>query len=891
MSSKTFNKKVLATSITMILSGMAVPGALAADKVSEPAAKSDNTEIIEVRGIRGSIKQDINNKRFSNSIVDSISAEDIGKFPDKNVAESLSRVTGIGVSREFGEGEKITVRASDPTKNRTLLNGQYVGTADWFILDNPSRSFNFTLLPSSLVSNLEVYKSPEASLDEGSIGGTVVLKTRKPLDLAAHTVNFNVQQQYSEVSEKTDPIFEGLYSWKDESERFGILISGSKSERFVQREGLEVLGWNQQENGDWNPRVVAAPIFKQERERDTIFASVQFAPSDEFDVTLNVLDSKMNSNNNNSNYLLFFNNETADEITDVSMDGDSIMSASVIGGEGDVRWNHINRVSKTDINSIHLDMNFYADDYSINAQLGTTEAEGGTYNETSWEYTAASNYDFDLSGRPELNTQVDPTDGSQFNGAWIWGGNKPTTDEESYAQVDLELPVEFGAFSAVKVGVKYRDHKRTQDREAYSWHWGQATDGESDNYMNQILSNQCPTLADCGLSNGSQSVGEDVMSGNVTEQLKHSSAMMRELGLGDNASYAVHKTLGEIWEVEEAKTALYVQGDFSGEGYRGNVGVRVARTKQKAAAYAFSSDSWGLMTVENPGINDDLMPSTLEWQNQSRTYTEILPSFNFAYDLSDDQIVRLSAARVMARPNFSDIAPISAPGDLTVANPTASAGNPNLDPQLANQFDLAWEYYFDDASLVSATVFYKDIESYQTSGTSSESFYRQQDDSWVEATVTRPENGPGGTTAGIEITYQQDFGNGFGVATNYTYTDAKNDGKRDDNLLGSGLVLGASEHMANVTGYYENEAFSARLMYNYRTEWYKGLSSGSEIYNHDFGQLDFSTSYTVNDNLTLVLEGVNILDEEVVEYNVDKSRVMSRYQNGPRVILGANISF
>ena len=201
------------------------------------------------------------------------------------MAESLSRVTGIGVSREYGEGEKITVRASDPTKNRTLLNGQYVGTADWFILDNPSRSFNFTLLPSSLVSNLEVYKSPEASLDEGSIGGTVVLKTRKPLELAANTVNLNVQQQYSDVSEETDPIFEGLYSWKDESERFGILISGSKSERFVQREGLEVLGWDQQENGDWNPRVIGAPIFKQERERDTIFASVQFAPSDEFDLS------------------------------------------------------------------------------------------------------------------------------------------------------------------------------------------------------------------------------------------------------------------------------------------------------------------------------------------------------------------------------------------------------------------------------------------------------------------------------------------------------------------------------------------------------------------------------------------------------------------------------
>ena len=103
---------------------------------------------------------------------------------DKNVAESLSRITGVGVSREFGEGEKITIRGASSSTNRTLLNGQTVATADWFILDNPGRSFNYTMLPSALVSDLEVYKSPLASIDEGSIGGTVILRTRTPLALS-----------------------------------------------------------------------------------------------------------------------------------------------------------------------------------------------------------------------------------------------------------------------------------------------------------------------------------------------------------------------------------------------------------------------------------------------------------------------------------------------------------------------------------------------------------------------------------------------------------------------------------------------------------------------------------------------------------------------------------
>ena len=206
--------------------------------------------------------------------------------------------------------------------------------------------------------------------------------------------------------------------------------------------------------------------------------------------------------------------------------------------------------------------------------------------------------------------------------------------------------------------------------------------------MSQILSTDCPTLAQCDLAIGSDSVGADVVNGDITQQLTHNSAKMLELGLGPEASYAVHKVLGEIFAVEEKKTSYYIQGDFSGEDFRGNLGVRVAKTDQDSSGYLFSSDSSGLLTVDNPRLNPSLAPSTLEWVTESRSYTEILPNFNLSYDLAEDQIVRLSAARTMARPNFFDISPITAPGDLGEDNPTAQAGNPNLDPQLANQPEL-----------------------------------------------------------------------------------------------------------------------------------------------------------------------------------------------------------
>lgn len=194
------NKCALAVKMSLLI-GAASCALPALAQQQEQAAQEEKVEVIEVRGIRASQEANINAKRFSAAVVDVVTAEDIGKFPDKNVAESLSRITGVSVTRGFGEGEKIAVRGTDPAQNRTLLNGASVASADWFVLDNPSRAFNFTLLPSNLVSDLEVYKSPQADIQEGSLGGTVYLKTRKPLDLEANTVSLQVQNQYSEVSE------------------------------------------------------------------------------------------------------------------------------------------------------------------------------------------------------------------------------------------------------------------------------------------------------------------------------------------------------------------------------------------------------------------------------------------------------------------------------------------------------------------------------------------------------------------------------------------------------------------------------------------------------------------------------------------------------------------
>ncbi|WP_254795714.1 TonB-dependent receptor [Arsukibacterium indicum] len=860
----------------------------------EDEVKEQQVEVIQIRGIRASQEANLNAKRYSNAVVDVVTAEDIGKFPDKNVAESLSRITGVGVSREFGEGEKITIRGASSSTNRTLLNGQTVATADWFILDNPGRSFNYTMLPSALVSDLEVYKSPLASIDEGSIGGTVILRTRTPLSLDANSVNISLEGQYSEASEKWDPQLSGMYSWKNDAENWGVLVSAIKQDRKVVRQGFEVLGWPTNTDLDAKiPSHIGVPRFEQDRERETLFLSLQSRPNDNLDMVLNILDSKVDANNHNQNWLIFVNNN-AGSLTNTVLENGSIVAGEVAAA-GTAAYNFINRVSSTETRSVDFDLNYSADSFELHTQLGHTEAKGGTYRETSWEYGPAggTGYDFDLrGGTPTANTDVDATDPTQFRPGWIWGGEKPTTDEETYAQLDFTIPVQKGAFTAIKAGAKYRMAERTQDRVAYSWHGPQTMTGNEDiagSYLDHIFAT-CYDWAQCGLFSGTVNI-DAVVNGNMTQQMAHNRAAMEQIAFeglnGVPADFARSKNLAEIWAVEEDILALYVQGDFEGEGFRGNVGVRFVDTRQTSGGYEFSGDSWGLWTIDR----EWLTPEVLEWVEVDNDYSEVLPSLNIAFDLSEDQILRFGAARVMARQDWNNISSSITYGSLNVAQPTGSASNPHLMPQIADQFDLSWEWYFDASALLAVTYFHKDIKSYRSFSTFVDQRYWEEGDEWVDVTFTRPENGPGGTTDGIELTYQQAFGD-YGVSANYTYTNAQRDEDRQLSRPGSGLVEGTSRHMMNASAYYETDKFSARLMYNYRTEWYKGLHfNGDELWNDSYGQVDASFGYNLTDTITLSLEAVNLTDEEVVEYNTDAARLFSIYQNGRRFTAGIRMAF
>ena len=180
---------------------------------------------VTVTGIRASLQQSLDTKRNADAVVEAVTAEDIGKFPNTNVAEAMALVPGVTIDRQFGQGDRVSIDGTDPSLNLTFLNGQPISQTPWQYGAQPNRGFDFTMLAPEIVGRLEVYKSPEARLTEGSLGGTILLHTLQPLDLAPNTWRGSFSLNYNDQAEKHRPSGSVLYSWHNDAKTFGVIAS------------------------------------------------------------------------------------------------------------------------------------------------------------------------------------------------------------------------------------------------------------------------------------------------------------------------------------------------------------------------------------------------------------------------------------------------------------------------------------------------------------------------------------------------------------------------------------------------------------------------------------------------------------------------------------------
>lgn len=288
------------------------------------AAKAAQLEGITVTGIRASLEKSLDTKRNADAIVEAVTAEDIGKFPNTNVAEAMTQIPGVTIDRQFGQGDRVSIDGTDPSLNLTFLNGQPVSQTPWQYGAQPNRGFDFTMLAPEIVGRLEVYKSPEARLTEGSLGGTVLLHTLEPLDLPANTIRGSFGLNYNDqATPGVRPNGSALYSWKNDSSTFGVITSIQHYEEKIDRQGFEIFSYSPVSkwasspavaagiaNGSLDPNAkvpdeVNSAWFQQKRKRDTATLGFQLRPTDNWDLEFNNLFVRENFDNWNQSLYPF----------------------------------------------------------------------------------------------------------------------------------------------------------------------------------------------------------------------------------------------------------------------------------------------------------------------------------------------------------------------------------------------------------------------------------------------------------------------------------------------------------------------------------------------------------------------------------------------------------
>lgn len=817
-------------------------------------------EEVLVTGIRGALKNAVDIKRNSTAVVDAVSAEDVGKFPDSDVGESLGRIPGVTVGRAFGQGASVSIRGAAPQMTLTQLNGQNVASTGWYDQQAIDRSFNYSLLPSQLVGGIDVYKSSRADLNEGGIGGTVIVKTRKPLDMEANSVYVGVKGRTGTISDDVSPEVSGLYSWKNDSESFGILVAGAAENFDYVRRGTEAdYRW-------WDD--VSPTTFIQERERSAFDVTAQWAPTDALTFGLHYLNLDLKANNTNTSTYLFTGldksaaNYTCSQTNAAGLCVKSTTKNPVrgnltagwaSGALGTETFNQTwGRIASMDSETFDLNGEYEGDAFKVTASVGSSKAEGGTDLTTNFSHFASlGDYNMalwagsvDASGK---QIKVNPTSDLNMtlanyrdkSAAEAWAVKRgPNADEESYAQVDFEFDLDLGAIKSFKTGVRTTDHDVAKSSDV------------------AVITSQTQNDTSMFYS-GTFEVGSFGFSApkpNLDAMVKATLADV-DGWKEERAGYA---------GLNEQNDALYGMFTFEADAVKGDFGLRYISSEVTGKSYAL--DGTPLATGD---LAQNAYYSTSK-TSVSEDYDDVLPSVNVSFDLTDDLVLRTTASQAISRANYNDMfsnASQAGYQDTVPGNERLTIGNVGLKPMKASQADVSFEYYYGDGNMVSATYFVKSINNFVTTEIQiNQSVGLVSPDSGLDNwEVNTLKNAGGGEIDGVELQVNHAFDNGFGVAANYTYVNANAPMESYADRLG--VFTESSKDSVNVVGYWENDVYSARAAYNWRSEYMIRETGyyGNRMHD-DFGSLDLSLGWNITDNFTISFEATNILEEDDVQY-------------------------
>jgi iron complex outermembrane receptor protein len=983
-------------SLLVMMQGAAM--AQQADSPDAPKPKAQALEAVVITGIRAANERSLLLKREASANVDVITAVDVGKMPDKNLADSLQRVVGVAVRTDYDEAEKVSMRGTNPDMSLILFNGHTVSGGDWYLADqsSSSRSTSLSLMPSSVLNSATVYKTSQANIVDGGLAGTVNVTTRKPLDEKARFGGVvSVGGVYADLPDKTSPQVNASLNWKNEANTFGVIGQLFAEKRYVRRDSVSRLAYGA--NSGWDiintsvmkgitdaslagsgytaadlnnvrlPGSMATEFVEGVRDRKGGMLSLQVRPSKDLDFGVTGFYSKMNAANFGRATMgaiysmLAGRSESLGGTTPTSVNGQQVFAQiknPVIVEETTIYGDKLKVLKGADIvypngtpaqyvgnsegfyrsgasaSSGFLDLDGkwqVSERLMLKGLLSTTRGVGHTDNDrglTYARYGQGVSYKFNgLQDAPTFNyigagAGTSPTlaaDGSGYKLVSRSGANKyHTVDRETSVAVDGEYNQDSGAFTSLNFGARHADHRRDFRRSIKAMH---------------AAFNAATGAPDPSLAAGYPGDFGDVLGGGSWE--KTGFYFPREV-LTSYFDAAVKETSPEFErfvsseiELQEKQSAVYLMQNFDSGKWSGNFGLRYVRTQVTSnnpvpiaagvcqriepgktvvpcAAFPDAINTAGDAVSYYDNTTWNPLAGTIYYKkSRTKVFDNILPSMNLRAELAKDLIGRLGLSQTIGRQNYNLYGAGYTGATCTSAGCSVTGPNPDLTPLTSRNLDLNLSWFFDKRAMVSLSAFSSLIDGYVKTGAIRQDATVDLLDSNTNTVRTYFINTSSQQKArirGLELAYEQPIGAGFGFTSNASYAETRVEDGRP--------MTGASKIAGNIGVYFENDTFSARLVWNYRGAYVSSTTAPSPTANSQglsviggvtmptaptmaapVTNVAFSGNYNFNEKLQLSFSATNLTNPTRAQYRYSEEEQQKLDASGRQYYLEARYKF
>lgn len=771
----------------------------------------------------------LNIQKSSPTLANVVSADAIGQFPDQNAAEALSRLPGISVERDQGEGRFVVVRGIDPNLNSVAVDGVQ--------LASPSAGARATLLdtiPTDNLQRLEVQKSVLPSMPGDSVGGYINIRTPSAYDYDSMVARLTMQANYSDLASAWKPKISGSYGDTFAEGKVGLMISASYEEREFGSDNNEAGPWEVEDGNDASEGLVTEAIefreYNLKRVRTGISANLEFRPTAESQYFIR--GSWNEYQDTEFRHAGIFEPDGFTEIA-----GDSF-----VGVDTEFVREMKEREENMRIFAASIGGENTFGDFTVDYQVSLSSAEEDTpYDfETAYELNDTGNFRFtrtntnhpgfiQLSG-PAI---TDP-DNYEFDG--VVSASQIVDEDDLSGEINATYSMEESVLERIQFGLFARHKNKTSDLEEF----------ESDGNPAAV-----ETFSDFSTFNNR----DPYQTG-----LPYVDQSYRDFFLENEPAFAMERAIGasdiEDFDSEEDIIATYLMGVFDLAGTEVVAGGRFEDTKFSTSGFIYNDDDESV--TPNSARND---------------YNHFLPGLHVRRPFGENTVLRFSANQTISRPNFEQTIP-----GAEIEGDEVTVGNPLLDPLESTNLDLSVEYYIPPLGLVSAAIFYKDIKNFIYEQTLTGDFAGITD-----AEITTFLNGPSGDIKGIEFAVQQQLTflpapfDGLGLFANVAFIDGNAEVLPPEEGGETRRVpfVKQSDTVGNIALTYENRNFFFRVAGTFRSDYLDevGAEPFEDRYIDDYFQVDVSSHYRINENFTVFANLLNITDEPLKAYWGESNRL------------------